>query len=78
MTQNPVIRFNTADHSITAAAFHPPLGRPEQLELLIHELGHALADQPSDHGPAWNRGIAKAGAIIAAAGRKPQERDNER
>ena len=66
MTKNPTIRFNTAHPSLTRAFFQPPFGRADQLELLIHELGHALADKPSDHGPAWGRGVAKAGARIAA------------
>ena len=73
MTKNPTIRFNTAHPDTPPAFFQPPFGRPEQLELLIHELGHALADKPSDHGPAWGRGAAKAGALIAAAARKPQQ-----
>jgi len=67
MSKSPVIRFNTAHSRLPAAFFRPPFGREEQLELLIHELGHALAKKPG-HGPAWGDGTAKAGAMIAAAG----------
>ena len=66
-SRRPIIRFNTAHSRLPAAFFRPPYGREDQLELLIHELGHALAKKPG-HGPAWGDGVAKAGAMIAAAG----------
>ena len=54
--------------------FQPPFGRTEQLELLIHEFGHALAQKGIEHGPRWGYGTAKAGALIAAHGpTKPQQ-----
>ena len=68
-SRSPVIRFNTAHSRLPDAFFRPPFGREEQLELLIHELGHALAKKPG-HGPAWGDGVAKAGAMIAAGNGK--------
>ena len=67
MTRRPTLRFNVAHPELSPSFFKPPFGRYEQLELVIHELGHALANRPSDHGPAWGRGVAEAGARIAAA-----------
>ena len=40
---------------------------PEQLELIVHELAHALAGTPMEHGPKWGDGCAAAGARIADA-----------
>ena len=71
MTEHPTIQFNTAHLQTPPAFFRPPFGRTGQLELVIHELGYALTGKPSDHGPAWGRGVAKAGARIAAA--KPKQ-----
>ena len=39
----------------------------EQLELIIHELAHALADTPMEHGPRWGEACASAGARVAHA-----------
>ena len=39
----------------------------EQLELVIHELAHALANTPMEHGPAWGDACAAAGGRIADA-----------
>ena len=39
----------------------------EQLELIIHELAHALSDTPMEHGPKWGDACASAGAQIADA-----------
>ena len=40
---------------------------PEQLELIIHELAHALSDTPMEHGPKWGDACAAAGARVADA-----------
>ena len=39
----------------------------EQLELIIHELAHALSDTPMEHGPKWGDACASAGTQIAHA-----------
>ena len=39
----------------------------EQLELIIHELAHALANTPMEHGPSWGDACATAGAKVADA-----------
>ena len=56
-------------------------GRDErQLDLVIHELGHAETDGAMSHGPRWGEGCARVGAMIAlgmAGGRSPAERDKE-
>ena len=40
---------------------------PEQLELVIHELAHALANTPMEHGPRWGEACANAGGRLADA-----------
>ncbi|MCY4507946.1 MAG: ATP-binding protein [Acidobacteria bacterium] len=40
---------------------------PEQLELIIHELAHAISDTPMAHGPTWGDACARAGARVADA-----------
>ena len=40
---------------------------PEQLDLILHELAHALADTPMEHGPKWGEAGTLAGAKIAHA-----------
>ena len=67
-TTCPDLRFNTANPpQKDLDFFKPPYGRAEQLELLIHELGHAYADKPMEHGPSWGEGVAKVAGGIAAA-----------
>ena len=39
----------------------------KQLELIIHELAHALANTPMEHGPSWGDACATAGAKVADA-----------
>ena len=63
-TATPRVSFNCAN--LAKEFFAPPYNRPEQLEIIIHELGHALADKPMEHGPAWGEGCSTAGACIAA------------
>ena len=42
-------------------------GGSEQVELIIHELAHALSDTPMEHGPKWGDACAAAGARVADA-----------
>ena len=60
---NPTVRFNVAQ--LEDRFFKPPYARADQLELVIHEFGHAVAQLGLKHGPRWGRGVAKAGALIA-------------
>ena len=63
-TTNPVLRFN--EGKLSQEFLREPYGRPEQYNLLIHELGHALTEGPSEgHDELWGEGVAKAGALIA-------------
>ena len=62
-TRYPEVSFNVA--RLGKEFFQPPYGRTEHLELLFHELGHALANTPMEHGPRWGEGVARAGALIA-------------
>lgn len=39
----------------------------EQLELVIHELAHALGDTPMEHGPRWGEAATRTGALLADA-----------
>ena len=59
----PTVRFNR--QSLRDDFFHPPFNRSDQLELIIHEFGHAIAKKGMEHGPKWGEGVAKAGARIA-------------
>ena len=68
--KNLIIRFNTAHPQLQDDFFQPPFGRMEHMKLLIHELGHALSNNPSKHGPAWGEGATRAGAMIAAGNSK--------
>ena len=38
---------------------------PEQLALVIHELGHAHSRRAMEHGPKWGRSCTTVGAMIA-------------
>ena len=60
--KDPVIRFNL---SKLFASWLDKRG-PDQLALVIHEFGHALADTPMEHGPRWGEAACKAGAMLAA------------
>ena len=60
---NPVVTINTSFCSDEWMA-----GRgADQLELIIHELAHALSDTPMEHGPKWGDACASAGARVADA-----------
>ena len=62
-TTMPTVRFNRA--YLPPSFFAPPYPKEQQLELVIHELGHAKANKPMEHGPAWGEGVAQVGAMIA-------------
>ena len=63
-TAKPILRFNEAQ--LGRAFFQPPYGSAEHLDLLLHELGHALADHSAiGHNEFWGNGVSKAGALIA-------------
>ena len=63
--QNPTVRFNKT--LLPKDFFDPPFGSRQQLELLYHELGHALQDKPMAHGPSWGEGVAQAAGMISSA-----------
>ena len=63
-TTTPRVSFNCAN--LAEDFFRPPYNRAEQLDVVIHELGHALANKPMEHGPAWGHGCSAAGSLIAA------------
>ena len=60
---NPVVTINTG---VCPDAWLTERG-PEQLELIVHELAHALADTPMEHGPKWGDACAVVGAAVADA-----------
>lgn len=62
-TERPTIRFNTG--RLPTSFFQPPFGRPDQLEILYHELGHAVAGRAMEHGPRWGHSVAIAAALIS-------------
>ena len=61
--KNPTVTINTS------LCPDPWLARrgADQLELIIHELAHAMADTPMEHGPKWGDACAAAGARVADA-----------
>ena len=60
---SPTIRINVAN--LPPAFLDPPYYRPEQLEIALHEFGHAIAGLGLKHGSQWGRGVAKASALVA-------------
>ena len=59
----PTVRFNR--HHLPDDFFMPPFNRADQLKLIMHEFGHAIAERGMEHGPKWGDGVATAGARIA-------------
>lgn len=60
-TTTPTLRFNTwhlSDEWLSQRG-------SDQLELVIHELAHAVADTPMEHGPRWGEACCKVGGILA-------------
>ena len=62
-TQTPIVTFNTA--KLTPHWFASR--GPAQLALVIHELAHAAANTPMEHGPKWGEACAMLGGKIADA-----------
>ena len=60
-TENPEMRFNT--HHLSQEFFSGR--RKEQLDLVIHELGHAEMDGEMSHGPRWGEACCRVGSMIA-------------
>ena len=60
----PTIRINVAH--LPDGFLEPPYNRPEQLELALHEFGHAVARLGLKHGSRWGRGVAKASSMVAS------------
>ena len=60
-TQNPEMRFNT--HHLDQE-FFAERGE-EQLDLVIHELGHAEMSGEMSHGPRWGEACCRVGSMIA-------------
>ena len=61
--RNPEVTINT---SLCSDKWLAQRG-VDQLELIIHELAHALSDTPMEHGPKWGDACANAGAQVADA-----------
>ena len=62
-TNNPIMSFNT--HHLTDDFFSHR--GANQLEIIIHELGHSEMDGEMSHGPKWGDGCARVAANIAVA-----------
>ena len=69
-TQNPEMRFNT--YHLDMEFFK---GRGyEQLDLILHELGHAEMDGEMSHGPNWGEACCRTAAKIALSMAKQTEK----
>ena len=64
-TRSPVVSFNLGNRWMTPTWFSQR--GPSQLALIYHELGHAEARTPMEHGPKWGEGVAVVAAKISAA-----------
>lgn len=62
-TSNPTMFFNTG---LLEDSFFEARGQ-RQLELVIHELGHAETSGEMSHGPAWGTGCSSVASKIAHA-----------
>ena len=60
-TPTPLVTYNLARLEPEFFETHGP----EQLSLVIHELGHAHARRAMEHGPKWGRACTTVGAMIA-------------
>ena len=63
-TQNPTLTFNVGHPVLADPAWFAGRG-PEQMGFIFHELGHAEANTPMEHGPRWGEGVAAVAARIA-------------
>ena len=64
-TRSPVVSFSLGNRWMTSRWFSQR--GPSQLALIYHELGHAEARTPMEHGPKWGEGVAVVAAKISAA-----------
>ena len=60
-TLTPLVTYNLARLEPEFFETHGP----DQLSLVIHELGHAHARRAMEHGPKWGRACTTVGAMIA-------------
>ena len=58
----PTIRFNTK--YFDDRWFSERGGK--QVEVVVHELAHALSDTPMSHGPTWGEAVAKIAGLVWA------------
>ena len=63
-SRKPTLRFNK--HLLPEGFLLEPLNRAEQIELVCHELGHAIAGKGMEHGPKWGHSVAEAAGGITA------------
>ena len=63
-TITPTVRFNVA--LLGEGFFNPPYNREDQMALVFHELGHAMADKPMEHGPSWGEAVAELAGKISS------------
>ena len=71
---NPVVTINTSFCSDEWLAQRGV----DQLELILHELAHALSNTPMEHGPKWGDACASAGARVTDAVARKRLRYNPR
>ena len=74
-SDEPTLRFNVAH--LPERLLHPPYNRSDQLELVLHEFGHAVGRMGLKHGSQWGRGVARASGMVAsylAAAEPPRTR----
>lgn len=62
-SKNPVVQFNVAKLSDKWLAERGPA----QLQLVIHEFGHAVANTPMEHGPKWGEATCTVGGRLYAS-----------
>ena len=68
----PVVADCTADSSSPTIRFNTFILEPEffdgrgayQIEVIVHEFGHALAERALEHGPAWGNACCRAAGRI--------------
>jgi len=63
-TRTPIVTFNTQHLS---DAWFAERGA-SQVELIVHELAHACANTPMEHGPKWGDACAAIAGILAVDG----------
>ena len=74
-SRTPTVRFNV--YHLTDEWF--ARRGPDQLELVVHELAHAVSDKPMEHGPAWGEACCWiAGRLLDSGKTKPATEARER